>query len=61
MNKDLTRKEIIERLKTLGAKIGRYELKRRIGEQASIVELRALKKEFKVLSKIYKERYFKLI
>ena len=56
-----TKEALKSELKKLGSQIGMIEIKRGTGEYIPMKELNEKKAEFRRLSKIYKQRYYKLL
>lgn len=56
-----TKKALMSEMKKLGAQIGMMELKRMKGEYIPMTSIREKQAEFRKLSKVYKQRYYKLL
>jgi hypothetical protein len=56
-----TKEEFLNKMKEVSAKIGMYEIKRNTGEYVSMNLIQKLKREFGVLSRMYRSKFYKLI
>lgn len=55
-----TKEETLDEMKKLAAEIGMIETKRKSGEYVSIHTLRAKKREFATVSRLYKKLFFQV-
>jgi len=56
-----TKGEFLNKMKEISATIGMYEIKRNTGEYISMNVIQKLKREFGVLSRAYRNKFYKFI